>query len=280
MKDTGFSSKAAIAGALAWLFERGAIYNVPPKFRVNREAGLPMQKYVFQLTGIINLDGWVQYLYFKNLEEVEDMIQEWKSIGWECPVSAEFYIGSQSEPNIGSQSERSQSERKDSISPKDTPIVTSPARARDITSVDFDQLFPGNAPKPNEIVGKFDHEMIQFFMDKTGLKSLTKTLLRLFEADIERRTDEGVLRLPGGLLALWDTRPGFQEFCKERVASCLAWSQPMTPENILKHLRNLDKSDGKVKGFNLWIAEHPDLARQRDAIAGYGEPIQGPELMI
>src|SRR5215207_10764278 len=99
MEDTGYGSKTSVAGALRWLFERGAIYDVPPAMRVGKEAELSGQKYVFQLTGVIKLGGtWIRYLAFSP-SDAEAMQQEWESVGLQMPVDFDFLVAEPQKAN-------------------------------------------------------------------------------------------------------------------------------------------------------------------------------------
>lgn len=66
MEDTGFE-KAPVIAALAWLETHGVMYNVPQDKRVGQEAKLHPRKKVWQLTGVIELEGQVlPYLVMKD----------------------------------------------------------------------------------------------------------------------------------------------------------------------------------------------------------------------
>jgi hypothetical protein len=99
MEDTGFTSSTSIAGAIKWLFDRGAIYNVPPQYRVGRESDLHHGKYIFQLTGVINLAAaWRRYLLFTE-EDAEIMIEEWQRVGMELAVDMYFLLAPTKSPS-------------------------------------------------------------------------------------------------------------------------------------------------------------------------------------
>jgi hypothetical protein len=55
MKDTGFG-KEAVSAAIQWLFDHGALFNVPHDKRVGDEKALGHRKYLYQLTGVILYD--------------------------------------------------------------------------------------------------------------------------------------------------------------------------------------------------------------------------------
>lgn len=89
MNEAGFSDNHAIAGALTYLQEHGAIYLVPNEYRVEDE---PKHKQirVWQLTGIIKIDGeWQEYLLV-NDEHLESLIREATRMGVESVFTSYF----------------------------------------------------------------------------------------------------------------------------------------------------------------------------------------------
>jgi hypothetical protein len=118
------AGEGRVSAALTWLFEKGAIYNVPLQYRVGAERCLEPRKYVFQLTGIIRFDEGpaVPYLYIPDLEqEIASTLRELEDIGGEGLV-AFLTQGSETEhsetsPGKGADSaplKSSPSERSDS----------------------------------------------------------------------------------------------------------------------------------------------------------------------
>lgn len=61
--DTG-KSISVVSDAKLWLQEHGAFYLVPYKLRVEDEKSLPVRQHVYQLTGVLRIDGMTYpYLY-------------------------------------------------------------------------------------------------------------------------------------------------------------------------------------------------------------------------
>ncbi len=86
MASVGVTHKHAVSGALGWLADHGAIYNVPVDKRLGKERGLLPQKYVFQLTGIIHLGGRaMEYVLFQSEERIA-LIKELRELGAEYPI--------------------------------------------------------------------------------------------------------------------------------------------------------------------------------------------------
>lgn len=96
-KEAGFNDNDAIAGALTYLQKHGAIYLVPHEFRTKHE---PKHKQVrvWQLTGVIRLNGeWMNYLTINN-EHRESLIQEATEMGVEN-VFTDYLDDCSGEPN-------------------------------------------------------------------------------------------------------------------------------------------------------------------------------------
>jgi hypothetical protein len=81
------TDQARVSSAICWLFEHGAIYNVPYEHRVGAERELQPSKYVYQLTSLIRFgDIVVPYLYETD-EATEAMKQELLHIGADSVVA-------------------------------------------------------------------------------------------------------------------------------------------------------------------------------------------------
>jgi hypothetical protein len=121
--DTGIG-KPRVVDAVQWLVEHGALYVVPVDKRIGKEVHLNNNRNVYQLTGIIHLDGSLcEYLYL-NAEAKQEVFDELKRLGatevlallngsetepepehgTESEPTAEE-ISSESEPQIGTESE-------------------------------------------------------------------------------------------------------------------------------------------------------------------------------
>ncbi len=79
-KEIG-TNQARVSAAIRWLFEHGAIYNVPYEYRVEDERELPPSKYVYQLTGLMRFDDEVVPYLYQTDEAVKAMMQELSHIG-------------------------------------------------------------------------------------------------------------------------------------------------------------------------------------------------------
>ena len=295
MRDTGYTSQTVIAGAIAWLFERGAIYNVPVQFRVGKEPR-HHRKYVFQLTGVIQLAGaWYRYLAFSE-EDAANMIEEWESIGMEIKVDADFLIAPpgtsvaaglapQSEPSLsepspnGGQSSKSiesSTKKKNSFTGINAASGDSPAvgysekSLEEIISSHTENTKTSVRKKKKKGISPHDphllnHEMVKFFMDKCFLLVLSNEMAENLTTDIEYETKEGnPAYIQGGLLGLWRISAG-AGFIQQRIPELLAMNgeEPMTPNNILIHLRDVTKDRGdtgrRKPGFFLWHKLNPNI---------------------
>lgn len=111
--------KPRVSAALKWLFEKGAVYNVPFQYRIGTERDLEPRKYVFQLTGVVRFSDElvIPYLYLPDIEsEIANTLRELADIGGEALVDF-LTQGSDSEHSLfgqSSDSERSDSEHSDS----------------------------------------------------------------------------------------------------------------------------------------------------------------------
>lgn len=100
MADTGFE-KAGVVAALGWLERHGVMYNVPQDKRVGKEAELHPRKKVWQLTGVIELNGAiVPYLMMRD-EDKRMVIEELQSYGKKTAPIIKMIaaIGSLNEPD-------------------------------------------------------------------------------------------------------------------------------------------------------------------------------------
>lgn len=71
--ETGWS-RPLVSKAKAWLHERGAFVLVPYRKRVDEELKLPTRQHVYQLTGMMDIDGKpIKYLFMN--PEAEDAIK-------------------------------------------------------------------------------------------------------------------------------------------------------------------------------------------------------------
>lgn len=114
-EQTGIG-RARVMEATQWLADRGAIYNVPMKHRVGSERVHGNQK-VWQLTGMIWLDGGICVYLLMNKKSIESMIDELKNLGAEELVDlfsgtetvlnspSEGGLGTENEPNLSTESE-------------------------------------------------------------------------------------------------------------------------------------------------------------------------------
>ena len=104
MKDTDFK-RAAVVEALDWWEKRGAIYNVPADKRVGKERDLHGNKKLWQLTGLMEIEGCVvEYLLIPD-EHRESIIEEIKSHGREDVIALFSQIGLNNKTNLVSQNE-------------------------------------------------------------------------------------------------------------------------------------------------------------------------------
>ncbi len=105
------------------------------------------------------------------------------------------------------------------------------------------------------------HPMILYLLGKYKRKTLTKEMLSLLQNPIKTFGERGELKSPS-LLEHWDDVPGFEEFAKERTEEGLSYKNPVSLDNLLRHLRKLDLApdDPKKKvGFWKWAERHPAL---------------------
>ena len=73
-------NQTGYAVTMKWLFERGAIYNVPPAERKGKEQLVPLGGSCWQLTGVIRLDGgWCRYGKMRD-DDIEEAIAEWATM--------------------------------------------------------------------------------------------------------------------------------------------------------------------------------------------------------
>lgn len=80
--DTGYGY-ARVIDALQWLADRGAIYNVPADKRSGAEKKVRANKHIYQLTGLIRINGQtVPYQYMLE-EEQQHMLEEIVTLGGE-----------------------------------------------------------------------------------------------------------------------------------------------------------------------------------------------------
>ncbi len=239
MEECGFNSSAVVADALGWLFDRGALYNVPPEYRVGKEAKLSKNKYVFQMTGVIYLRGqWIPYLLLQP-DELEEMVEEWRTVGYQLPVEGEIllsgYKTSQSEP---SQSEPSQSEREgislvlEGIPPSSEVTSGAGAPTGRIAEESIQQRqirlgleaankakslsdqSPKQTPKTDGEL--FVHPMVTTIAEAAG-RNLNQSEFKKLQATVPVTDDDGIVTQRPSRLWMYDNVPGFSDFFLVRV---------------------------------------------------------------
>ena len=144
------ASERRVSSALQWLFEKGAIYNVPYQYRMGVECDLEPRKYVFQLTGVIRFDNdlVIPYLYLPDLEsEIAHTLAELQEVGGTELVrfltqgsdSAHLLFG-QGVDTERADTERFESAHKDSTDSKDN--TENPSLVGDSADVRRSSLLP------------------------------------------------------------------------------------------------------------------------------------------
>ncbi|MBK8032231.1 MAG: hypothetical protein IPK17_22685 [Chloroflexi bacterium] len=99
INDLAVNDKTAVAAALKWLADHGAIYNVPKDKRVGKEKWLLPQKYVFQLTGVVKIGDEVMEYILMQEGEREAMIDELTELGAEYAVELYGLLEPKPEPD-------------------------------------------------------------------------------------------------------------------------------------------------------------------------------------
>ena len=104
------------------------------------------------------------------------------------------------------------------------------------------------------------HPLVQLFSEKTGVMILTGEMVKALTAPIKiRERNGGITTYQGGLIHYWDSVLGFEEFAKCRLAEFAAMTTAVMPIDMLKNLRNISKDQGRMKGFQVWRSEHPEV---------------------
>ncbi len=289
-KDTGITSDAAIAGALKWLFDRGALYNVPPGYRVNEEKKLQIRKYVFQITGIINLkSGWTRYLHLPD-EHIQSMMYELASIGYPLPEEFDASPDEADDKTGASQSEgrgASQSEGKSypvfECSPVLNPSSDKPTNGFQANGRGGSRRIPQGAPPVNP-----RQEVSSSEVDYSLLTA--STLVQYVMAELQKKTfmvskKVGKLLTSGQIVQdglnkvsyaspveLFREDAIFREFVYERM-NMFKNIGDSTVENCLLNICRLSRQDGlpsadgkrKLPSYHFWKAAFTTVANLTDA---------------
>lgn len=118
MKSTGYAS-APVSEAIKWLIEHKAFLLVPYDKRVGEEVRLPKRKNIYQLTGVIELDGKLIEYLFMTPEGWHSIIYELRQLG-ESSLSEHLATEHESSLSEHSPTEHSLSEHKVGI--KDSEV--------------------------------------------------------------------------------------------------------------------------------------------------------------
>lgn len=99
------------------------------------------------------------------------------------------------------------------------------------------------------------HPMVVLLMGKTGTRTLNKAHIRLLIQTIHYPEPDGMKKI-GSLMDLWDKRPGFEDFVRDRVTQLLSFEPGMRMADILTHLRKVglvpEPGTKKMPGFLEW----------------------------
>jgi hypothetical protein len=99
MEDTGFTDRNIISSALAWLYEHGAIYYVPVDKRIGPERAISKRRNVYQLTGMIRLNGEAVPFVVMQDGEIDSVVAELQDLG--AKYALQLYdseVGDETEP--------------------------------------------------------------------------------------------------------------------------------------------------------------------------------------
>lgn len=265
MDGTGFNDKTAIAEAIKWLFDHGAIYNVPFDKRVGQEKKLSNRKYVFQLTGIININGQILPYIVMKPEEIENMVQELKEIGADEIVELYHLLdsGGQSstENGHGRESLRRDSGGQSSTSSLEVLNVSKetlrPAKAGTQPPVITGRSGSEDDPPDPNIDGYTAAELWVYHNQKTK-KPLSDSMRGRLNNPPSHLNDKGVVVADETANKLFDTDKAYPIWCVEWVLPALKNTiganqkhYKPSPSSLIDFMRNLDK-------FYEWKAKQPE----------------------
>lgn len=227
MEDCGYNSKHPVSGAIQWLFEHGAIYNVPHKHRVGKEALLSPRKYVFQLTGVIRLNGKViPYLLMDDTLKAE-VVEELEKFG------AEHAVNMLEEHEVGLSPERAESapskvqesapSKVRESAPKGLPVEGLPDKEAS-TSGDADAPASDDDVFVDAYFRKQEkpqppHPLIATIIECSNKKSLSEAQLRDLNAPVRQYDYEKrrLVETHNNYLERWDSDPDWQKFLLEEA---------------------------------------------------------------
>jgi hypothetical protein len=133
-----------VSPALQWLFEHGAIYNVPYSLRVDDEASLHPSKYVFQLTGYLRAGDEVIPYYVPNPEHDEADMRNFQKHGGERAIN--ILLGNGDFPELWPKAPQSISVKDSSeVEPEEVDLTSAGEPAEDRATV------PAVAEQPSAI---------------------------------------------------------------------------------------------------------------------------------
>jgi hypothetical protein len=225
------ADKASVSSAIAWLVEHHAIYIVPHEYRVGNEKRINSRGNVYQLTGIIELDGEiVQYLSLSpealksvwgELEELGDTkiveIAAGEPHGSAAKVvnynqsKVENYNPEDSQYIEDLKPERSLGKKKKERGGNEAVYISKVAQE----ATAFKDI--GKPVSPDGDAEEDQSELEKYIVALTSTKRLAKTYRQAINRGVSYVNDSGELVEDKSAVVLWETEPEFRKFFLEKV---------------------------------------------------------------
>jgi len=288
-KETGISDRNGIIAALDWLEEHDAIFRVPNDLRYSEEHRLNSKKTVYEITGIVVVEGHIFPYLLMNEDEmakamsfVDDIRDGFVEVPDDDP-------GDENEERYGSHTDDGMvaipndgkvaiPEVIPSLSSTNKTITLVGGGVAPATSEGHRLASPSLfASKSKTLPGKEEddsdtedtslanHDLGKLLLTTFGRKTFTREEAKAIRKMRTHKDEWGHEHEMGTLLELWDNAPGFSEFVKTRVAQYKAkegkWDFKLV--NVITHLGNVDKvaQGGGFQGWLQWRDKNPDVCR-------------------
>jgi hypothetical protein len=178
-----------------------------------------------------------------NGSDVTRFLESLESLDSETPSNAEIGIGT---------AEEKRRARKDYIQSQYDQVKNELLNPKPAYTGKSRETFEYNAELVASII---QHPLVKLFCEKTGVVVPTKTMCKLLSETFTTTNLDGArVTYPGGLMRLWEKTPGFEAFARVRIEQLAKIGT--VPVDILKHLCNLYKVDGKLVGFHAWAKDN------------------------
>lgn len=271
MDNVDIHDKTTISAAITWLEERGALYKVPLEKRAGKDLSLSVRRNVYQLTGIIELGGKITTYFMMDDETIADRIEEVQAINGLWTQAAEETDNGMDNPPIedgnGRESRPSMVGNPDHNGMDNPPLSFTISSSNKLSIVADGKSASGSErwkgrriPDPSlfqqqsesknqgkdndevvaDVAAIIQHPLSQLVMKTFTLQSLPRKVVKLLTGKIKYYDPDKNQHFMSNPMQLWDSEPGFKDFCEARIAQAANGKTP-TADMALGSIRNVAK---------------------------------------